>query len=56
VPYPVPDFSPGLRRIYVRDAKRCPSHVILSHKVRLFLQARRCEFSVAFHGGQTNGW
>ena len=39
----------------VRDAKRSPSRVVLSLKVRLCLQACRCEFSAAFHDGQTNG-
>src|SRR5258708_10450528 len=34
----------------VRDAKRSPSRVVLSLKVRLSLQVCRCEFSAAFHG------
>jgi hypothetical protein len=39
----------------VRDAKRSPPRVVLSLKVRLSLQVCRCEFSAAFHSGQTNG-
>ncbi len=34
----------------VCDAKRSPSRVVLSLKVRLSLQVCRCEFSAAFHG------
>src|SRR5260370_37365556 len=33
----------------VRDAKRSPSRVVLSLKVRLNLQVCRCELSAAFH-------
>ncbi len=39
----------------VRDAKHSPSRVVLSLKVRLCLQTCRCEFSAAFHSGQTTG-
>jgi hypothetical protein len=34
----------------VRDAKRSPSHVVLSLKARLSLQVCRRELSAAFHG------
>jgi len=34
----------------MRDAKRSPSRVVLSLKVRLSLQVWRCGLSAAFHG------
>jgi hypothetical protein len=34
----------------VRNARRSPSRVVLSLKVRLSLQVRPCEISAAFHG------
>jgi hypothetical protein len=52
-------FTERARRVIfaacgVRDAKRSPSRIVLSLKVRLCLQACRCEFSALLLDGQTN--